>query len=254
MGWLGWLALARKAAPWALLIFVSIEIKKLAEHVRQVEESEFSAVQDEVAGLRSELIALNADANLARKQLDETTAALRDVNATLAQARRSAPELLRTVSEAQTASAAVKSALPPQEALADLKQQVDQAGARLPSADQLTALSDAVATQQKRLDAVGAALPKPEQAAAMTKSLDAVSAAMPKPEQAAALAKALDADAAALGALRSGLPSEEQLQALKRDLTRAHELLAHVSAESPRSGAEPRAPAETAAVAAHAAQ
>jgi hypothetical protein len=253
MGWLGWLALARKVAPWALLIFVSIEIKRLAEHVRQVEESEFSAVQNEVEGLRSELIRLNAGANIARRQLDETTAALRDMNATLAQAKRGAPELLRTVSEAQTASAAVKAALPTPEVAGELKQQLDQAGAKLPSADQLQALSDAVAAQQKHLDAVGAALPKPEQAAAVTKSLDAVSSAMPKPEQAAALAKALDADVAALGALKAGLPNEEQLQALKRDVSRAHELLAHVSGETPRTS-EPRASTETAAVAAHAAQ
>src|SRR4051794_32921485 len=88
MGWAGWVMLARRAAPWALLVFVSVEIKRLSEHVRQVEESEFSAVQNEVEGLRNELVALNAGAEIARKQLEETNASLKALNAALAQAKR----------------------------------------------------------------------------------------------------------------------------------------------------------------------
>jgi chromosome segregation ATPase len=243
MGWAGWIMLARRVAPWALLIFVSIEIKTLSEHVKQIEESEFSAVQNEVEGLRKELIALNAGAELARKQLDETNAALKAVNETLAQAKRNAPELAKAINDAHAVSVAVKGGLPTADEAASLNTTLMNAGgqlnevvAQLPKAEAGAKLASSAAALGEALDA-------------QQKKVDAVSAALPKPEQAATLAKALDG-------VKASLPTDEQLATLKRDVTRAHDALQRVAEPSrppEPHGAEPRG-SEPAAIAAHAAQ
>src|SRR5262249_5956402 len=131
MGFAGWMIIARRIAPWALLIFVTVQIKTLSERVRQVEESEFSKVQNQVEALKQQLEQLRDDAERAERDLNGTRAALAAVNQTLAEAKKGAPALKKAISEAETASEAVKAGMPSADEVSGLSQSVKSAGSQL---------------------------------------------------------------------------------------------------------------------------
>jgi chromosome segregation ATPase len=233
-----------------LLVVVMLQVKALSERVRQIEDAEFSKVQTEVELLRSELFRLRGQTELAEKELGDATDTLKVVNNALGRARHGAPELSKAISDAHTASEAVKNGLPSPDVADDLSRSVK------------TASEEATQTRN-RLSEVESKLPEATQASELTASLDAqqkrvdaLGAALPRSDQVGALAKQLDADVSALIALRNGIPGDDQLQALRRELSRAHEMIAHLGVESKSNDSKPAEPrgSEAPGGAAHSAQ
>ncbi|MBK7864487.1 MAG: hypothetical protein IPJ65_38960 [Archangiaceae bacterium] len=228
MGWAGWVVVARRLAPWALLIFVTVQVKALSDRVRQVEDTEFSKLQAEVHQLATELGRLRTESEAMNHELVAGTEAMQSVNATLQEARREAPALTRLLAQVKTELPAAEAARRLSESLstatgqlAQTEARLDELEAKLPASTQAAAMAAALEQQQRKLDALGQALPKSEQAQA--------------------LARQLEANLASASALKASLPSEEQLQALKAEVTKARERVARVDAEAPKVATSPRA-------------
>jgi len=239
LGVAGWIAVGRRVAPWGLLVFALFQLKTLSDKVKQVEESEFSAVQNQVETLRGDLTKMHESVMNTERELTETQKTLKSVNLTLEQAKKHAPELAKAIDDARDVSVAVKSGLPAAADAEQLAQSVQSAGGQmtqvltnLPSVKTTGELSTDVDAAKQSL----ARLPGLEQAQALAaeladdqRRLDAIGAALPKPEQAVSLEKALEADEAVLVELKNKAPSAEQLQALQKDLARAHDVLANIA-------------------------
>lgn len=233
MGWAGWVMVARRAAPWLLLVVVTMEIKTLSERVHQVEEHELSQVQDEVEALKASLERLERGTRHAEELLAQTQTELKDVNAALAQAQHTAPELKKAIAEAKIATAASAQQA---EALGDDLKAVE---ASLPRPDQGAALTAALDAQHKKLDVVDATLPRPDQGAAISSALEAehrrleaIEGALPKPEAVGALSAAIDAQ-------------QKRLDALSRKLEAAESAAVRKKAETVEPAPRPEAPVAT---------
>jgi chromosome segregation ATPase len=220
-GWKGWLVLARRAAPWALLAFALIQIKTLSDKVRQIENREFQAMQDEVNALRKDLGHLRADVQAADRQLSETEGSLKSVNESLERAKRRVPELSHAIEDANAASIAVRAALPDPEDATALSQSMQKVDgqltgivASLPSPDAGARLAGSVQSATQAVGDLQAKLPDAARAAQLAaaidgqqKRVDGLAAALPRVEQAVALTKALEANTAAATAVRNPIPS-----------------------------------------------
>jgi hypothetical protein len=245
-GWKGWLILLRRAAPWALLVFALAQIKTLSDKVRDVESREFQAVQDEVVGLRKDLVRMRDDGRLAERALLDSKASLKVVADAVEHSRRRAPELSATLDDATLGSQALRNALPASDAAARLKEslsgvegQLAGVAKALPTGDTTGRLANGIDAACHRVDDIQARLPDGARITALTDSIDAqkkrleaLAATLPNADDAAALRKSIDDGRQAMTKLSASLPSADEMDALRRELAKVRLAVQELSAAS----------------------